>query len=188
MSSNFHNHYIEGEKIYLREIRTDDVNENYYRWMNDEEITAYTESRFKPQSIEQLKEYVAKIYGDSNSIFLAIIDKDTDKHIGNIKLGNINWIHRFGDIGIIIGEKSFWGKGYGSEAIKLLTVYSFNKLNLHRIWAGCYELNKGSIAAFKKIGFKEEGILRKQYFYNGKYIDGVILGITNEDFQYIGGN
>lgn len=187
MDNASYNHFIEGERIYLREVRVEDVNDNYYRWMNDEEITAYTESRFKPYSIEKLKDYVTKIDGQDNSVFLAIIERSKDKHVGNIKLGNINWIHRTGDIGIIIGEKNFWGKGYGSEAIKLITAYAFNKLNLHKVWAGCYEFNKGSIAAFKKAGFSKEGILKKHYFYNGEYIDGIILGVTSETFEYIGG-
>ncbi|KZL94090.1 GNAT family N-acetyltransferase [Clostridium magnum] len=182
-----YSHFIDGERLYLREVRIEDVNDDYYRWMNDEEITAYTESRFRPYSIHQLKDYVSKMDGETNSIFLAIVDKATDKHVGNIKLGNINWIHRIGDIGIIIGEKNYWGKGYATEAIKLLTAYAFHKLNLHKVWAVCYDLNKGSIGAFKKAGFNEEGLLKEHYFYKGKYINEIIFGLTSEDFSKLEG-
>lgn len=187
MSDAYYSHFIEGKKIYLREVRLEDVNDDYYRWMNDKEITDYTESRFRPHSMEQLKDYVTRIHDQSNSVFMAIVDKNTNKHIGNIKVGNINWIHRIGDVGIIIGEKNFWGRGYGSEAIELLAEYAFNKLNLHKLWAGCYVVNKGSIVAFKKVGFIEEGVLKKQYFYNGKYVDGIVLGLVSESSQNIGG-
>lgn len=173
-------HFIEGEKIFLREVRQTDVNENYYKWMNDIEITRYTESRFYPYSMEQLQTYVSSLDGKRDSVFLAVIAKESSQHVGNIKLGNIDWIHRRADIGVIIGEKAVWGKGYASEAIALLSDYAFKRLNLHKVWAGCYSNNTGSIKAFQKAGFVEEGIQRKHYYYNGGYIDLVLLGKINE--------
>lgn len=169
--------FIEGEKLYLREVTVEDIENGYYDWINDIDVIKYTESRFYPNSKKQLEEYILKISDDMNSVFFAIIDKKTNKYIGNIKLGNINWIHRFGDIGIIIGDKDFWGKGYAQEAIKLIVNYGFKVLNLNKLTAGCYSLNKGSIGAFKKVGFEEEGYLKKHYFYNGEYIDAVVLAI-----------
>ncbi len=114
-------HFIEGDRLYLREVRPSDVNEAYYRWMNDSAVTQYTESRFYPNTMESLREYVARMTADRTNVFLAIVLKDGDRHIGNIKLGSINWIHRYADIGIIIGEKDCWGQGYATEAIRLLT-------------------------------------------------------------------
>lgn len=173
-------HFIEGDKIFLREVRREDVNENYYKWMNDHEITRYTESRFYPYSSEQLLNYVVSLDGKKDSIFLAIIEKITGQHIGNIKLGGIDWIHRRADIGVIIGEKSCWGQGYASEAIALISEYGLRKLNLHKVWAGCYANNTGSIKAFKKAGFIEEGMQKKHYYCDGEYIDIVFLGKFSE--------
>lgn len=82
--------FITGKHIYLRDVRLSDVNENYYRWMNDPEVIKYIESRFFPVSIEALEEYVKEKDKDKDSIFLAIIYKENQKHIGNIKLGPIN--------------------------------------------------------------------------------------------------
>ena len=84
-------HFIEGDSIYLREVRREDVNEAYYRWMNDNEITRYTESRFYPYSMEQLQAYAGALDGKRDAVFLAIVSKGDNKHIGNIKLGNIDW-------------------------------------------------------------------------------------------------
>ena len=181
MSVNGYEHFIEGEHIFLREVRREDVNENYYQWMNDNEITRYTESRFYPYSTEQLQIYVSSLDGKRESVFLAIIEKTSVQHIGNIKLGNIDWIHRRADIGVIIGDKNCWGQGYAGEAIALLSEYAFRKLNLHKVWAGCYANNIGSIRAFKKAGFTEEGVQRRHYYYDGQYIDLVLLGKFNEE-------
>jgi RimJ/RimL family protein N-acetyltransferase len=176
-------YFIHGERIYLREVRVSDVNESYYRWMNNPEITRYLESRFRPNSLDSLREYVQQKLHDSNSLFLAIVLIDGDRHIGNIKLGDINWVHRFGDVGLLIGEKECWGKGYATEAIGLVTRFAFTVLNLHRLTAGCYASNPGSAGAFLRNGWQEEGRRRNQYFGDGKYEDGILLGITNAEFQ-----
>lgn len=180
MNERMYERFIEGEHIFLREVRREDVNENYYKWMNDNEITRYTESRFYPYSMEQLQAFVTSLDGKRNDVFLAIIEKDSNRHVGNIKLGGIDWIHRQANIGVIIGEKSCWGKGYASEAIALLSKYAFKKLNLHKVWAGCYSNNLGSIKAFQKAGFIEEAVQRKHCFYEGEYIDVVLLGKFDE--------
>jgi ribosomal-protein-alanine N-acetyltransferase len=178
MSDSDARHFIQGERIYLREVRPSDVNENYYRWMNDPEVTQYLESRFYPNSMERLGDYVTSKLGDRDNVFLAIILKDDDQHIGNIKLGPIDWIHRFADVGIIIGDKSNWGKGYATEAIRLVVNYAFKKLNLHKVTAGCYANNSGAVKAFEKADFQLEGHRKKHFFCNDQYVDWILLGIV----------
>ncbi|MFA6003053.1 MAG: GNAT family protein [Elusimicrobiota bacterium] len=175
--------FLEGERIYLREVRVEDVNEAYYRWMNDSSINQFLESRFFPHTLETLRDYVSKKMGDESSVFLAIVLKKGHRHIGNIKIGPINTAHRIADIGILLGEKDCWGKGYATEAVRLLVGYAFDTLNLHKVTAGCYAPNKGSIKAFKKVGFVEEG-LRKQHCYcGGEYVDDVLLGLCRTDWK-----
>ena len=168
--------FLVGERLYLREVRPSDVNDAYYRWMNDPEVTQYLESRFAPNSMETLQEYVKNFLGDKDNIFLAIVLKENHKHIGNIKMGPINWFHRLADIGVMLGEKDSWGKGYASEAISLLAEHAFRTLNLHKLTAGCYESNQGSLKAFQKAGFEIEGIRKKHGFLNGEYVDSILLG------------
>lgn len=171
---------IKSKSIYLREIQLSDVNKKYYNWMKNAEVTQYLESRFENWSLRKLKDYVRRIKNNPDYIFLAIISKDKNRHIGNIKLGPISRIHNFADVGIIIGQKLFLGKGIGSEAISIVVDYAFNKLNLHKLTAGAYAKNIASIKAFEKAGFSVEGIRKKQYLYNGKYIDGILLGIVRK--------
>jgi [ribosomal protein S5]-alanine N-acetyltransferase len=173
---------MQSERITLREVRTSDVNDDYYRWMNDREVTQFLESRFFPNSIEGLRKYVESKAFDRDNIFLAIVTKEDDRHIGNIKLGPINWIHRTGDIGILIGEKDCWGKGYAAEAIGLIAEYAFRILNLKKVTASAYDINKGSIKAFVKAGFEIEGERKQQFFCNGKYVNMVLMGLVNSEF------
>jgi len=171
--------FISGSRIYLREVRDSDVNETYYRWMNDSEIIQHLESRFAPTSMESLLEYVKNFQENKDNIFLAVVLNENHTHIGNIKIGPINWFHRLADIGIIIGEKNCWGSGYASEAISLLTDFAFNALNLHKLTAGCYEQNVGSLKAFQKAGFEIEGVRKQHCFSNGNYVDAILLGKIN---------
>jgi len=170
---------IEGKNIYLRKVRISDGNEQYRKWMEDPEINQFLESRFEKWPVKKLKKYIKNVNKNPDYLFLAIIHKTSKKRVGNIKLGPINRRHKFADIGIIIGEKEFWGKGLASEAIRLITDYAFNKLKLHKLTAGAYISNLGSTRAFEKVGFKIEGVKKKHYFYNGTYVDAVLLGMVN---------
>jgi RimJ/RimL family protein N-acetyltransferase len=171
---------IEGGALYLRELRVSDVNRNYRNWMRDPEVTQYLESRFENWTIKGLKDYVRKIRRDPDFIFLAIVLRDKNKHIGNIKIGPINRIHNYGDVGIIIGDRSCWRKGFATEAIKLAVDYSFSRLNLRKLTAGAYGGNIGSIKAFKKAGFSIEGRRKRHYSYGGKHVDSILMGIIRK--------
>jgi len=174
------NFFLSGDGIYFREVRIEDIDDSYYKWMNDAEVIKYTGSRFYPNSKAMLGKFVDTINANRDNVFFAIIKKENNKHIGNIKLGPINWINRFGDIGIIIGEKDEWGKGFASEAIKLMVKYAFNTLNLHKLTAGYFEGNKPSSKIFLKNGFQVEGVRKNHVYVNGSYMDSYLLGCINE--------
>lgn len=169
---------LDGKRLILSRMQVSDVTKNYCNWMNDKEVTCFLESRFYSHSIDSLREYVCKLQNDPNELLFAILLKENKRHIGNIKLGPINWIHHFAEIGLMIGEKDFWGRGYASEAIQIITEYAFDTLGLNKLIAGCYELNKGSLKAFQKAGFGIEGVHKKHFLYDGRYIDSIRLGLN----------
>lgn len=169
---------MQGNQIYLRKVSPDDVNDAYCRWMNEPATNRFLESRFYPHSIETLREYIVDKQGDNLNAFFAIVLNNGDRHIGNIKLGPVDSNHRLADIGILIGEKDCWGKGYALEAINLIVDYAFNTLNLHKVTAGCYAPNKGAIRAFEKAGFVQEGVRKAHCFFEGEYVDDVLLGLV----------
>ena len=173
------NSILQGNRLILRQILPTELEEKYIDWMNDPELVQYMESRFHIYSRFDLEKYVNHINEDGSSIMWGIYESDTLEYIGNIKLGSIDWNHRFGDIGLIIGERKSWGKGYATESILLVCDFGFHKLSLNKITAGIYENNIGSKKAFIKAGFYYDGRLTSQYKHKGIYIDKLILGKFN---------
>ncbi len=170
---------IEGQRICLRPVAVSDVDGPYCGWMNDPAVTRFLEARFSKNDKASLKKFVQRALENKDIVFLAIVLKDGNRHIGNIKLGPINREHGYGDVGIIIGEKDCWGKGYATEALKLLSDYAFQKLKLHKLTAGCYSSNTASAKAFLAAGFDQEGIRKSHYLCEGKYVDGLLFGKVN---------
>lgn len=166
-------HRIDGPRLHLRSVRASDATERYVAWLNDPEINRYLEVRFAPQTIEGVRAYVDDMARSDDYAFMAIVLNDGGRHIGNIKIGPMNRAHRFADIGIVIGEKDCWGKGYATEAIALATRYAFETLDLHRLEAGAYAPNMGSAKAFLKAGWKEEGLEAAKWLVDGVFVDGI---------------
>ena len=174
---------LESDTFYLRNISLDDCNENYLSWMNDSEINKFLESRFTVHTIDSLKDFVISMNNSNNNILFAIVDKESDKHIGNIKLGDIHPVHKYADIGLVIGDKNYWGRGIATNAINLVSKYAFDILNLRKVFAGVYEKNIGSIKAFEKCGFKKAYTKKDTYFFDDQYIDAFVFELYNENFS-----
>jgi len=175
---------IKGERIFLREVVLSDATLMYCRWMNDTKVNQYLECRFEKWTIKKLQDYIRQTQNNPDNLLLAIVLKNKNKHIGNIKIGPINRNHKFAKVGIIIGEKSFWGEGFAPEGVKLAVDYAFNTLGLHKLTAGVYANNSASVRVFEKSGFVKEGIEKKQYYCNGQYVDCVSFGILKDEFQH----
>lgn len=166
---------LETPSLILRPITINDCNENYVNWLNDKTINQFLETRWQNQTLESIKDFVIKQINDNNTYLYAIIEKSTKQHIGNIKLGPINQNHQYADISYFIGEKSAWGKGYATEAIKAMINFGFSDLNLNSIQAGVYESNTGSIKALKKCGFKQCGVIKNQLNANSTREDHIFF-------------
>ncbi len=177
------NSVLSGGGIRLRQITSNDCTEQYVEWLNDPEVNQYLETRWVKQDIESITEFVKAQRDNNHSVLFAIIQKENDKHIGNIKIGPINFHHHHADISYFIGEKSEWNKGYASEAIRLICRYGFEELHLHRIEAGAYCTAIGSIRALEKNGFQREAIFREQVFSReGQYLDVYRYALLKDEF------
>jgi len=168
--------HIDGMNIYLRDLRMADITDEYVNWLNSKKVNQFLESRFTRHDLQSTKKYVKNSIENPDLIFFAIIRKEGEKHIGNIKIGPIDRHHKTGPIGLMIGDKKSWGKGFATEAIKAITEYAFNSLNLNKIHAGAYENNIGSIRAFEKAGFFVEGNRKNHCLYKNKAVNIVLLG------------
>jgi len=166
---------IKTERLILCPLAPGDVLPRYVSWLNDPKINRFLEIRFVPQTIESVRQFINDVNRDPANLFYGIFTKDTESHIGNIKLGPINTHHRRADIGIVIGEKKYWGKGIATEAISAISDHAFNVLGLHKINAGFYSENTASGRAFLKAGFYEEARLREHWLSDGQWQDQIIL-------------
>jgi RimJ/RimL family protein N-acetyltransferase len=113
---------------------------------------------------------------------LAIETKD-GQHIGNIGLHNGSPEDRTIDLGIMIGEKELWGKGYGTDALLTLARFAFEEMNLNRIGLDVYAFNERAIASYAKAGFVEEGRRRQDIYKDGAYTDVVMMSLLREDWE-----
>lgn len=136
-----------------------------------------------PLSVDSLKEYIDKFNNDKDNLLLGIFLKKSSKHIGNITLHQISWRDRHAEIGILIGDKKSRGKGYATEAIRLVADHAFNKLNLRKLYTGMVKGNEASKRAFEKVGFKVEGVLRKHFYLNGEYLDCYRMGLLKSEYK-----
>lgn len=173
------NSLIPGNQIFLKKLRPECVTQEYLNWLNDKEVCRFLESKINQYTINTLKEYVYKLYYSQNDILFGIFIKDSDKHIGNIKIGGMNHEHKYADVGLLIGYKKLWGKGYGSEAIGLVTQYTFKKLHLHKLIAGILASNIGSYKAFIRSGYNKVGCYKEHCLCDGEYVDKIIVEKIN---------
>ena len=132
--------------------------------------------------LSNLKSYVKnKIYNE-NIHFYAIVLKPNNQHIGNIKLDFHDSISNVSELGILIGNKNFWGKGIAKDACNLVLDYGFNVLKLRKIFLAVFENNVAAIKLYKSIGFKMEGKLKKHVSINGSYYDKYFMGIFRDNY------
>ena len=174
--------FLVGQRLYLRFLEESDITEDYIGWLNNHEVTRYLETGKFPSTPQTVRKYLERFIESTTDLIFAIVDRETEQHIGNITLNNINWIHRTADTGILIGQKEFWGRGYAFEAWSLIIEYAFERLGLRKIIAGSIADNLPSIHVLKKLGFKIEGTFRQQFLVEGAYRDAVCFGLFKEEF------
>jgi ribosomal-protein-alanine N-acetyltransferase len=172
--------FINGEKIYLRALKEADIEGNYRFWLNDPEVVRYNSHGRFPHTPEKLLHYIKSVLPSDTDLVLAVIEKESGRHIGNISLQKINWIDRNAEIAFLLGEKNFQGRGIMSEAGRLMIRHGFNALNLHRIYCSTSSENTGMRKLAEKLGLLAEGLRKEAIFKNGKYSDIVEYGILNK--------
>ena len=169
------------DEIQLRSLTMKDASVKYLRWLHDRKITKYLGGvHTYHKNINELKNSIVAFNKSADSILFGIFLLE-DNHIGNIKLGFINKIHKFAEIGLIIGERKYWGRGYATRAIHLVSGFAIENLGLVRLTAHCVETNRGSINAFSKAGFRHEGTLRNYWNLEGQRFGNIIMGQTVND-------
>ena len=179
-----HSNIIRSNNLVLKNLEANDATSLYLNWLSDSEINAYLEVRFSPPSSElELMKYINDCNNSTNTILFGIFI-DNIGHIGNIKLGSIDWNHKIGEIGFLIGNKEHWGKGIAARSIKLICEYAFKNLSLFKITAGYYEENIASKISLINSGFFFEGKRISHCFSKEGRSDLILMGLINNNFKF----
>jgi len=181
------NRLLAGKRIILRAVEREDMKQ-IHKWQNDEEIMRLARSQpDRAISIEALTAEFEKNLKDEDDATrrFGIEEKSSGKLIGWCSISYNSWAKRYtsADIGLAIGEKDRWRKGYGTEVVGLLLKECFEQLNLHRAGWWTYAENKASIGLAEKMGFKEEGRLRENMFFDNQFHDAVVLGLLKNEYE-----
>lgn len=174
--------FLEGASIYLRPLQHGDLSGPYASWINDQEVMCYMEAGIFPNTAEDLEAFFKNVTSRRDQVILAIMSKKLRRHIGNVKLGPIDWVHRRAHFGILIGDKQFWGKGVGTEATRMMVRYAFMRLNLNRVDLGVYAEHESAVRCYERVGFKIEGKLRQDLFHQGTYKDRLWMGLLRSEY------
>ena len=172
-----------GEKIILRPLKIEDL-EKTHEWRNNLELIKLTQGIRFPKTMEMDRDWFNYALNDKSNrnIYFGIDEIETGDFIGIIQLNNLDYISGTANWGFMIGETKNQGKGTGTEFSILILNYAFNYLNLRKITSFIVDNNVISTKLFQKLGFKEEGILRKHHFVDGEYKNVLIMSLFREDY------
>ncbi|MFC1874295.1 GNAT family N-acetyltransferase [Chloroflexota bacterium] len=173
-----------GSRFRLIPFQEEHISDTYIGWLNNPEVNRFLEVRHIHQTYETVLAFVRSFYGDTEKYMWSVYAKDINESIGTATLYNINRYHGSGEIGLMIGEKDYWGKGASDEAMELIARFAFQTLGLRRLTGGSYATNYGMNFTFKRSGFTLEGKLRQACLVSpGNYVDGYRWGLLVEEWQ-----
>ncbi|MDX1378084.1 MAG: GNAT family protein [Anaerolineales bacterium] len=180
-----------GRLVRLSALDADQASKAFSRWDRDSEFRRLLDSgvAFLP-SQKEMKKWIEKDLDErsNDQFWFAMRKLDDDTLLGDISLYVVNWTSRDAFVGLGIGERNFWGKSYGTDAMRVLLRYAFTEVNLKRVTLGVFEYNPRAIRSYEKAGFRHEGRERKSLNKEGKRWDMLFMSILRDDWMEQNGN
>ncbi|GAA0126244.1 MULTISPECIES: GNAT family protein [Clostridium] len=171
-----------GEKVKLREYKKEDIR-RAQKYMNDPEIKKLLNSNIPyPITFEDEERWYEGLSVTKDTYNFAIETLEDNQYIGGCGINKIDWKNSVVVIGIFIGDKEYWNKGYGTDAINILIKFIFEQMNIRKIKLQVFSFNERAIRAYEKCGFKREGVLRQEIFRDGRYHDEIIMGLLRQEY------
>ncbi|MCG8670375.1 MAG: GNAT family N-acetyltransferase [Pseudomonadales bacterium] len=161
-------------------------NPNYLDWLRDYDVirTLNLPSYWEPVTEDEVKRYCRNVMASDTDKFFALHAGDSGRFIGTVRLGHIDWTGGIGDIGIMIGERQYWGRGIAQDAVSAVAKLAFSRLRLRKLTAGAMSINPAMIHVFEKLGFQREACLRQHdRLREGGYCDHIHLGCFRDEFE-----
>jgi RimJ/RimL family protein N-acetyltransferase len=170
--------------VKLRELIEEDWKDRY-KWCLDREVTKHLNmpDQYPPFSKEETREWIKMCIDKTNGYDQKAIMDENGLHIGWIDLKNIDMLNKHAELGIAIGDKNYWGKGYGLSAMAEMLNYGFTHLGLNKIWLRVEVDNQKAIKSYESFGYKEEGILRQDRLRKGHFVDRYRMSILKSEFM-----
>ena len=173
--------FLIGQDVYLRPLESGDL-PLIRQWANDPEVRALT-GEVMPMSEAGAAEFLERVRSERDRVWFVVVLRDGDQVIGEAGLLRMFHAWRATDLTLIIGDHSAWGKGYGTQAIRLLLDYAFGHLSFHRVAVGVVDFNERALHFYESIGFRREGVERDGYFYGHRYHDFVMMSILEDEYR-----
>ncbi len=172
---------IKGKSVILRPLSLKDA-PNFCFWLSDMEVTKFLGMyEAKSPSLKEEKEWIKKKQKSKKDVVFSIV-ADGSIHIGTVSLIKIDKFNKKAEFGIMVGDKKYWGQGYGTEAGRLMVDYGFRKLKLNRIYLRYIAYNIRGEKSYKKIGFRPEGKSRQNIFRDSYFHDEFMMGILRSEW------
>ena len=179
--------FLEGELVRLAVEDAKTLAEYYSRWSRNSELYRLMDSMItRPRSVKATEAGFEKFLEkepEDNSFLFSIHTLAEDRLIGDVDLGGVRWIHGDAFVGIGLGEPEFWGRGYGTDAMRIILRYGFRELNLRRVTLNVFEYNPRAIRSYEKAGFRIEGKVRRGLLREGRRWDMIYMGILRTEWQ-----
>jgi diamine N-acetyltransferase len=170
-------------RVKLRELERADL-PVINSWRNDAEVVEHLGANFLFIAPEiDARWYDGYLAARDRAVRLAILDPELDRIVGCVYLIDINRINRSAEFSIMIGDKAYWSKGYGTAATKAMLAHAFNDLNLHRIHLSVLAENLRAIRLYEKVAFRVEGRQRDAVFKKGKYWDVIQMAVLEAEYR-----
>ena len=173
---------LQGKRISIRPLNEEDI-ENIYIWYNNQEFNLWASGAWPLNTLLSKEELAEKFLDQPEGEHRYAVLNEKSEIIGSIGFRDHNIPARSAVLYINIGSPEYWGKGYGTEALRIFTGYLFKQWNFHRLTLDTWDGNSRAIRAYEKTGFKIEGRLREACYVLGEYHDAIILGLLKRDFQ-----
>ncbi|MFS0673685.1 GNAT family N-acetyltransferase [Ornithinibacillus sp. 179-J 7C1 HS] len=170
-------------RVHLRELTPDDV-EDRYRWCLDKAVIKHLNmpDKYPPYTREETLHWIKMCINKTNGYEQKAIETEEGKHIGWVDLKNMDQLNKHAELGIAIGDKEYWGKGFGLAAMNEMLSWGFHELGLNKIWLRVEVDNEKAIRSYKHAGYVEEGILRQDRLRNGEFVDRLRMSILRQEF------
>ena len=180
------NDILKGELVRLSAVDPEEFSKAFTHWRRDSEFMRLIDSsEVMLRSQKDSQKWIEKELEDQevNQYMFTIRTLAEDKLLGDIGLSVVNWMSRDAFVGLGIGERDFWGRGYGTDVMKVILRYAFTEVNLRRVTLSVFEYNPRAVRSYEKAGFVHEGRMRQFLNREGKRWDLLFMGILRDEWM-----